>query len=273
MARNKPCGLQELLSTSVNRWLLGGDVVCLRRRGIQSYQSDHSPPNAEIRTLNDCYRLVGLVCEEDPVGTTQTHPIPNTASKVTIITTAGGIQYSRHSHIPVFNYDSIYCHSIHWTSCASTGEQPTQAEKLVILGGHVGLLDGKITTTQCECITPRVYPVGVARHALRAAQNHFQSILQSESTRGRAWGYSRNPQSPSGDRAGVPPNLLGQGFWSKSVIRCDRMGYPPVQGCDMSKPGIVGDISWWGDISYPGFGERVRIGRQLGRFHIARILG
>ena len=128
--------------------------------GIRSYQFDVSPPDAEIRTLNECYRLVGMACEDDPVGTTQTHPIPNTVGKVAIITTDWGAQYSRYSHLPVFNCDSLYGLPIAWPNCASTGEQPTPPEKMVILGGNVGLLDEEITLTHCEALTPRVYPAG-----------------------------------------------------------------------------------------------------------------
>ena len=107
---------------------------------------------------------------------------------MTVITTDWGAQYSRHSHIPLFSVDSLYGNSISWPLCVSTGLQPTHAEKIAILGGHIGLLDEELTLDQCEWKTPRIYPFGVARHIIRAAQNHFQSNLPSASTQGRAGG-------------------------------------------------------------------------------------
>ena len=143
--------------------------------GITSHQFDLSPANAEIRTIGDCYRLVGQMCEEDPQGMRAAHTIPNSVGKVTAITTEWGAQYSRHSYIPFFSVDSLYGNSISWSLCVSTGLKPTPSEKIVILGGHIGLLDEELTLDQCEWMTPRIYPCGVARHILRSAQNHFQS--------------------------------------------------------------------------------------------------
>ena len=53
-------------------WLVNADGC------IRSHQFDLGPPNAEIRTLNERYRLAGLVFTDGPVGVAQTHPIPNT---------------------------------------------------------------------------------------------------------------------------------------------------------------------------------------------------
>ena len=139
-----------------------------------------------MRTLNDCRRLVGQVCMDGPEGIVQTHPIPNTFGKVTAIATDWGTQYSRYSHLPLFNVDSLYGLTIAWPSCVSTGSHPTPGAKIVMMGGHVGLLDEEITVDQCEWMTPRVYPIGIVRHILRAPRNQFQSNSPYASVLGRA---------------------------------------------------------------------------------------
>ena len=182
--------------------------------GIQSHQFDMGPSKAEIRTLKDCYRLAGLTCEDDPDGISRTHAIPNSAGKVAIISSAGYSQYSRQSHLPLFNRDSLFGAPIAWKNCTTTGEQPTHVEKLIIPGGLVGILDAALTPTQCENTTPLVYPAGVARRILRAAPNHFRSQLPSSSTCGRAGGggVSAPQKPPVGPARDCFPNFTGQVF-------------------------------------------------------------
>ena len=55
--------------------------------GIMSRQFNLSPSSAEILTLQDSYRPVGLERVVCPVGISQTHPTPNTSGKVTVIAT------------------------------------------------------------------------------------------------------------------------------------------------------------------------------------------
>ena len=141
--------------------------------GIASHQFDLSPSNAELRTMVGCYRLVGQECEEDPEGSSQAHSIPNSSGKFTIINSEWGAQYSRYSHIPQFAIDSLYGLTVAWPMCVSTGLQPTHAEKVVMLGGHIGLLDEEITIAQCEWMTPRVYPCGIARRIFPSSSKPF----------------------------------------------------------------------------------------------------
>ena len=126
--------------------------------GTRSYQFDLSRANAGVRTLQDCCRLGGQECLDGPVGLVQTHPIPNTVGEVTAITTSEGAQYSRHSHLLLFNIDSLYGRVIAWPSCIATGTQPTPDEEIVGLVGHLVLLGEEITADQCEWMTPRVCP-------------------------------------------------------------------------------------------------------------------
>ena len=181
---------QTIIDTTLtgDPWASGWMVYCAG--GITSHQFDISPVNAEIRTLGDCYRLVGQECEEDLDGVRAIHTIPNSVGKVTAIATEWVAQYSRHSRIPSFAIDSLYGNSISWPLRVSTGLQTTPPEKIAVLGGHIGLLDGEITLDQCERMTPRVYPCGIVRRILRGDQNRFQSNLPSESIRGRAGGPS-----------------------------------------------------------------------------------
>ena len=175
-------------------WASGWVVYCAG--GISSHHFDLSPASAEVRTLGDCYRLIGHECEDDPTGVRATHTIPNSVGKVTVVSTEWGVQYSRFSHIPLFSLDSLHGATISWPRCVSTGSQPTPAEKITLLGGHIGLLCDELTIEQCARMTPRLYPAGVARHILRAAQNHFESCLPSASTQGRAGGGTRHDKNP-----------------------------------------------------------------------------
>ena len=176
--------------------------------GIQGAQFDLYPPNGEILNLKDCYRLDGLTFEEDPAGLTQTHPIPNSVGKFTTISCGWEVQYSRRSHLPPFNNDVLYGCPIAWPRCTATGEHPLPTEKLVILGCHVGLLDRRITWTQCESIATRSYPDGIAMRILRESQNHFQSHLPSSYEQGRACGRLATTNSHAVAARGFP-SLLG----------------------------------------------------------------
>ena len=176
--------------------------------GIQSRQFDPIASSAEVRTLQDCYRLFRQVCMGDPVGIVQTLPIPNTVGKVTAITTAWGAQYSRHSHLPLFNVDSLYGLSIGRPGCLAKGLQHTPAAKIVIVGGHLGVMGDGVTMAKCEWATPRVYPIGIVRHILRETQNHSQVNLPPASVLGIAWGNpDANAASHTG--SGPPPRVLG----------------------------------------------------------------
>ena len=131
---------QTVIDTALkgDPWAAGWVVYCAG--GITSNQFDISPVNAEIRTLRDCYRLIGQECEDDPLGMRATHSIPNSVGGVTVVSTDWRAQYSRFSHIPLFSVDSMYGTSISWPRCVSTGLQPTPSEKIVLLGGHVWTL-------------------------------------------------------------------------------------------------------------------------------------
>ena len=179
-------------------WASSWMVYCAG--GLTIPQFDLSPVSDEIRTLVDCYRLVWQECGGDPEGSRVTHSIPNSLGKVTVITTGWGAQYSRRSHIPFFSTDSLYGNSASWPKCVSTGLQPTPAEKIAILGGHVGLLGEEIILYQRDWMTPRVYRCGIVRHILRAARNHFQRNLPSASIHGRSGGHP-----PVGKTHDFPP--------------------------------------------------------------------
>ena len=105
-------------ATSLDTALTGGpwaaSWVVYAEGWIQSRQFDLRLANAEIRTLQDCYRLVGQHRMEDPEGIMQTRSIPNTVGEVTVITPAWVTRYSRHSHLPPFGVDSIHGFSIAW---------------------------------------------------------------------------------------------------------------------------------------------------------------
>ena len=178
-------------------WPVGVNLDGILRRGITSHQFDLSPPSAEIRTFEDCYRLVGQECDADPTGSRQTRSVPNSVGKVAIIATEWGEQYIQHSHIPLVTVESIQGLSIAWPACISTGEQPVPAEKVVILGGHIGLSGEEIAMGQCVWMVPRLYPGGVIRQVMRDAQNHFESNLPSASTRGRAVGLPPVANTPA----------------------------------------------------------------------------
>ena len=123
---------QTLIDTALTGDPLASGWTVYCSGGIISHQFDLSPSNAEIRTLFDCYRLVGQECEAGPEGSRQTHSAPNSAGKVTIIDSEGGSQYSRRSHIPLFFIDSLYGRTAARPMCVSTGLQPTPAEKVVM---------------------------------------------------------------------------------------------------------------------------------------------
>ena len=69
-------------------WASSWMVYCAD--GIASHKFDLSPVSAEIRTLVDCYRLVGQECEDDPDGGRATHSLPNSQGNATVITTGRG---------------------------------------------------------------------------------------------------------------------------------------------------------------------------------------
>lgn len=49
--------------------------------GIASNQFGLSPASAEVRTIGDCYRLVGNECADDPEDSGATHSVPNSQRK------------------------------------------------------------------------------------------------------------------------------------------------------------------------------------------------
>ena len=148
--------------TSIDSALTGdpwaGTWTVYASGGIQSYQFDVWPRNSEIRTLGDCYRLAGVEFQNDPEGVSRTHQIPNSVGKVTTISSGGYDQYSRHSHLPLLNHPTFVGEPIAWPYCAMTNEQPSLVEKLVVVGGHIGLLDSRLTPEKCENVAQRVYP-------------------------------------------------------------------------------------------------------------------
>ena len=115
------------------------------------------------------------------------------------------MQYARYSHIPLFSVDSMYDLSAAWPVCVSTGLQPTPAEKVVISGGHIGLMDEEIAMAQWEWMAPLIYPCGIVRRILRDAQDHFVSSPPSASTRGREGGGPQVPRTRE-----VPPTMTCQ---------------------------------------------------------------
>ena len=167
-------------------WATSWTVYCAG--GIASQMFDLSPSRGEVRTFRERYRLVGKECGVDPPGSVQTHRVPNSIGKVTVITTEWGPQYSQHSHITVVNNDALNGRAIFWPPCVDTGVQPTLIEMVVILGGHVGLLGEETTEDQFLWMVPRLYAGGLVRHILRASQNHFEGNLPSASSHGRAGG-------------------------------------------------------------------------------------
>lgn len=146
--------------------------------------SDLSPSSGAVRTFKDCYRLAWHECGVDPPGGVQTHPIPNSVGETTIITTEWGQKYSQYSHISLMDAETLSGAHILRPPCVSTGVQPIPSEKVAIVGGHVGHLDEELTLDPVLWMVPRLYPVGLIRHILRATQNHFEGNLPSESTRG-----------------------------------------------------------------------------------------
>lgn len=86
--------------------------------GLQSSHFDLRPTSFEIRSLLQSYRPAGVVCEEDPPGVAQSHAIPGTKGKKTIVTTEDGPMFSRNSHLPHANALSLIDESIIWPTCA-----------------------------------------------------------------------------------------------------------------------------------------------------------
>ena len=93
--------------------------------GIASAHFDLIPPIAEIRTLNQSYRLAEAVCAEDPNGGIQTNIIHGAAGKTTAISTDEGDFYSRRSHIPYIDSLSRDGERISWQLRTSADLQPT----------------------------------------------------------------------------------------------------------------------------------------------------
>ena len=91
----------------------------------------------------------------DPDGISHTLLIPGSRGRVITMTTDDGQQYSEHSHIPLISNENFQGLAVWWPPCASTGAQPTFQEKVVLLGGHVGLLDDEITAAQFLLMAPR----------------------------------------------------------------------------------------------------------------------
>ena len=173
--------------------------------GIRSHHFDSSATNSEVRTFKASYRLIGQECAPDANGSSRTVAIPGPIGKVVTISANQWQQYREHSHIPAVTEETFQGLSIEWPPCVSTGAQPTLREKLVLLGGHVGILGDALTDSQCLFMVPRLYPVGVVRHILRATQNHFQSNLPSNSTPGRAGGTPGESQVRN-----FPPQLISR---------------------------------------------------------------
>ena len=168
-----------------------------------------------------------------------------------------GARFSRYSHIPAFSVASLYGNSVSWPMCVSAGLQPTPAEKIVILGGHIGLLGEGITLDQCEWMTPRVYPCGIVRHILRAAQNHIESNFPSASLRGREGG-----PAPAVTTHAFFPTMTHQVFGQDrlaAVLSGRPLGHVP----DTSLRGTIGGNSCQGVSCPHGFGELTRIGMTI----------
>ena len=120
---------------------------------------------------------------------------------------------------------------------------------MVILGGHVGILDIALTPTQCESSTQRVYPMGAARHILRAARNHFRRNLPSASTCGRSVGIPE-PQNPHRWPRGISCPISMDKRLERSVYPMCFQGFPHVRECVICKRGATGSLLWQGD-SHP----------------------
>ena len=139
-----------------SRWM----VYCAG--GITSHMFDLSPASAEIRTLKDCYRLVGQECEDDPEGARATHSIPNSHGKVAAVTSEWGVQYSQFSHIPAFfggfplwRYSVLAHVCVHWVATL-TGRKDCYLRRPYRASGrrnHVGpmRMDGSTGLSQWDC--------------------------------------------------------------------------------------------------------------------------
>ena len=105
-----------------------GTWIIYASGGIQSHHFDLGPRNSEIRTLNECYPLAGMECQEDPTGVPRTHQIPNSVGRLTTISADGYDQYSRFSHLPLFNSTTFAGGPISWPYCVDTNDQPSLAQ-------------------------------------------------------------------------------------------------------------------------------------------------
>ena len=147
--------------------------------GAASSQFGLSPPIAEVRVLNDSYRLAGATCGEDPVGLAQTHTVPCPIGRVSVISDGNRASYSWQSHLPCIAAEILRGAAGEWPRCAESGEQPPRGQKLVILGGHIAILDEEAISPLREWVVERSCQSGIIRHILRANHSHFESNLPS----------------------------------------------------------------------------------------------
>ena len=254
--------------TSIDTALTGdpwdGTCSVYTSGGIQSRQFDLGPSDAEIRTLNDCYRLAGLTCEEEPGGITQTQSIPNSAGEVDVVTGPVYSQYSRHSNSPLFNLDSLrgphhmaelyhdwrVNHS--WRPCWS----PRWRDNSDAMRMHHSPC---FPSSTChECIAP-------------ISKSHADQ--PAVSVRARPCRRNvRRTKFPIGGRAGVPPphNFLGQVF-GQDRLSAALSGISPSTRMRYVQTWHRRDPLWLGG-RYPiGSGVSARIGRQSGRFYHIRV--
>ena len=174
--------------------------------GIASSQFDLAPPSSEVRVLNDSYRLAGATCDEDPIGSDQTHIVPGSRGRVFVISARARASYSKRSHLPYADAKILRGAAAECPRCAETGAQPSRGGQLVILGGHIALLDGKVASPLSDWITERAYPLGITRQVLRATQNNFESNLPSRQRLSRG---SASNQSRAGGRSVPGPKAHG----------------------------------------------------------------
>ena len=112
--------------------------------GLECSQIDLSPSGSEDRVLNEPYRLSGLVLDEAPTCMRQTHTAPGSVGRASVIAAGGGSLYSKHPHLPIADDATLRGAAIGWPLCTRTGFQPPHMDKLVILGGHIALVDERM---------------------------------------------------------------------------------------------------------------------------------
>ena len=118
-------------------------------------------------------------------------------------------QYSRYSHLPSIDSQTMGAERIYRPLRSSTGLQPPHDAKLAILRGHIARVDDEMAPGVCNRPSRRIYHAGIARRISRGSGNHFHPnfppisvpIFPEQERQGRAGGTP--VQSPPSTRGRV----------------------------------------------------------------------